>query len=146
MCTRIWRVDWPILHELMSVDPAAVPVAPTNIRNDLLAHLKLQQDGHDTPELVGRGAEILQSQILRLRAEPTRLIHGDFSHPNLRVDGQTNRLIGVLDHGSQSDGTAALSAPGTLPAVGKTSQKGPRHRRHAPGAWTSYLHRPVTTT
>ena len=85
------------LHELMSADPAAVPVAPTNIRDDLLANLKLQQDCHDTPELVWRGEEILQSQILRLRAEPTRLIHGDFAHPNLRVDGQTNRLIGVLD-------------------------------------------------
>ena len=68
----------------------------------------------------------------------SRCLHSEGSDESRTRPGQP--------HGSQSDGTAALSATGTLPAVGKTSQKGPRHRRHALGAWTSYLHRPVTTT
>ena len=40
---------------------------------------------------------ILSEGIERLHQLPTQLIHGDFSHPNLRVSEEQSRLIGVID-------------------------------------------------
>jgi aminoglycoside phosphotransferase len=47
--------------------------------------------------LIKAAAQRLSANFNKLQELPVQLIHGDFTHPNLRIDKDQSKLIGVLD-------------------------------------------------
>jgi Ser/Thr protein kinase RdoA (MazF antagonist) len=75
------------LHqELARLDVA--PVAPRGVLEAFAGH-------RSAPAWVHEALAGVASQLERLRTAPSQLVHGDFSHPNLRV--RDGAMTGVLD-------------------------------------------------
>ena len=92
------------LHRMLRDLEVDMSVAGSTVLDDLSQNLTetltlpMRSTDLDPDEKVIETAiGILSEGIERLHQLPTQLIHGDFSHPNLRVAGEQPRLIGVID-------------------------------------------------
>lgn len=90
------------LHRLLGrIDPSLAP-APTTIRGDLQANLaQYRAESGDAAfgALVEPAVERVEAWLPRLLSLPVQVIHGDFSHPNLKLEGRgaAAELTGVID-------------------------------------------------
>lgn len=85
------------LHALLATIAIDFTVAPSCIVDDLEYNIRTHDSQSDEPILVARSVEIVRTQLPSLRKAPAALIHGDFSHPNLRINRRSLELTGVLD-------------------------------------------------
>ena len=87
------------LHRLLSDLPEQLRVADTNLMDDIRGHLlKARADDDETPMIVRKACKVIMDGLPELSKLDVQLIHGDFSHPNIRLSADGNpRVVGILD-------------------------------------------------
>lgn len=68
-----------------------------NISWDILENSAVRDIEEENILLIRTAAKRLMDKFYYLQQLPTQLIHGDFTHPNLRIKEDHTKLIGVLD-------------------------------------------------
>lgn len=119
------------LHHVLDELEVAHPVAPTRILDDLAD--RLSDRARPSSPAIERACDAVARGYARLSAEPRGLIHGDFSHPNLRyADGA---LTGALDFEFVSEDPRILDlATLALTAIVRSGARDPGPTLRAIGA------------